>query len=143
MRVILSAFKRRTTRSAWRRLPFQQNRTYVDQKGFLEKFCADSEEQQEKKKPPAVVELCPLPSCSCRPTPSDLEIDRTSSLNRTSPHYHEHLIFSTGKTDWPSKIESDPGAQFIRDLKEQFRPPTRQAVRRSGKFYNVRFQTNT
>ena len=51
---------------------------------------------------------CPPPSCACAATP-DLDIDRTTPLLNTAPRYSQHLVISTGKSDWASKIEFEPG----------------------------------
>jgi hypothetical protein len=86
------------------------------------------------------VDLCPTPSCACRATPEDLDIDRTSSLNGSMPVYHDHIIVSTGNTSWPSRIElsHDSNGKFMNDLRVQFRPPARRStLGEGGQFYNV------
>jgi hypothetical protein len=55
--------------------------------------------------------------------------------------YTEHIIVSTGNSDWPSKIEDNPNdvGRFHKDLALLIRPPGRQnGVRRSGPYFNVR-----
>lgn len=55
---------------------------------------------------------CPSPTCFCAPTPS-LEIDRTTSLHNTAPSYSQHIAIATGKSDWSSKIELEPGESNV------------------------------
>ncbi|KAF8248811.1 hypothetical protein K440DRAFT_599716 [Wilcoxina mikolae CBS 423.85] len=53
---------------------------------------------------------CPPPTsppCACNPT--NLDIDRTTPLLGTMPRYHKHVVVSTGKHDWYSRIEFDGG----------------------------------
>jgi hypothetical protein len=83
------------------------------------------------------VELCPEPSCECRPTPEGLDIDRKSHL--TKPHYDEHLIISTGTSDWSSRLneDGDTGAAYeaLRFFLNRTGRPD--GSRRFGEFYNV------
>ncbi|KAE9974972.1 hypothetical protein EG327_008609 [Venturia inaequalis] len=51
------------------------------------------------------VELCPEPSCECRPTPEGLDIDHVSPM--TKPYYDEHVIISTGTSNWTSRLDED------------------------------------
>ncbi|KAI4230782.1 MAG: hypothetical protein LQ349_006037 [Xanthoria aureola] len=51
--------------------------------------------------------------------PSDLAIDRIKPLNNTVPYYNQHIIISTGKSDWESRIENETeGANMAKALKE-------------------------
>lgn len=59
--------------------------------------------------PLPVTPLCPPPRCPCEPAPAGLDIDRTTPLSGTAANYHRHLLISTGKSDWASKIEFDAG----------------------------------
>ncbi|KAF2427145.1 hypothetical protein EJ08DRAFT_593428 [Tothia fuscella] len=89
---------------------------------------------------PPTVDLCPNPSCACIGTPKGLDIDYTTKINGLSPRYTEHVIVSTGHSDWPSKIEENPDdvGLFHKDLAMMIRPPARQSgTRRSGPYYNV------
>ncbi|KIW29042.1 uncharacterized protein PV07_04888 [Cladophialophora immunda] len=55
-----------------------------------------------------IVETCPEPTCPCRSTPKlDLEIDRTKNLNGSMSPYAQHLLISTGQSDWTSRIEDE------------------------------------
>ncbi|KAF2203029.1 sucrose cleavage family protein [Delitschia confertaspora ATCC 74209] len=51
--------------------------------------------------------------------PADLDIDHTSPIANTMPHYAEQVIVCTGKEDWTSKIEEEDGetGQFVRGLR--------------------------
>lgn len=54
------------------------------------------------------VQKCPPPtSCPCASNPTDLDIDQETLLMGTAPKYYQHVLVSTGKTDWSSKVESD------------------------------------
>ncbi|KAF1990192.1 sucrose cleavage family protein [Aulographum hederae CBS 113979] len=64
-----------------------------------------------------IVESCPPATCSCRPMPSGLDIDRERPLNGTMAAYAEQVLLCTGKDDWSSKIEEDEDAVFARELK--------------------------
>lgn len=57
--------------------------------------------------PLPVTPQCPAPRCPCESAPEGLDIDRTTPLNGTMPPYSRHLLISTGKSDWASKIEFD------------------------------------
>jgi (2Fe-2S) ferredoxin len=52
------------------------------------------------------VPFCPEPSCECAPTP-ELDIDRSAQLGNTAPFYHQHVVISTGRFDWLSRIEDE------------------------------------
>jgi hypothetical protein len=87
------------------------------------------------------VDLCPAPSCPCRATPKDLDIDHKISIHGLMSPYREHVIVSTGNSDWPSKIVDDPDEVgiFHKHLALLERPPSRHyGTRRSGPYYNVR-----
>lgn len=59
--------------------------------------------------PLPVTPTCPAPRCPCEPVPVGLDIDRTTPLHGTMAKYHRHLLISTGKSDWASRIESEAG----------------------------------
>lgn len=63
------------------------------------------------------VPTCPSPTCQCRDTPSNLEIDRETSLNGSIGTYAEQLLISTGRSDWKSRIEDDEDAKLLKQLK--------------------------
>ncbi len=51
--------------------------------------------------------------------PPDLEIDRSRSLSNTVPQYNQHIVISTGKSDWESRIENEAGGNnMAKVLKE-------------------------
>lgn len=75
------------------------------------------------------LEQCPPPTCTCRETPQGFEIDHEKPLAGTMPSYAEHVVVSTGKSDWPSKIEDDETTPVVRELKQR--------LGRDGKFSNV------
>ncbi|CAL8584039.1 hypothetical protein XPA_009647 [Xanthoria parietina] len=62
----------------------------------------------------------PCNDCACQDqVPSDLAIDRIKPLNNTVPYYNQHIIISTGKSDWESRIENESeGANMAKALKE-------------------------
>ncbi|KAF1961295.1 hypothetical protein CC80DRAFT_383167, partial [Byssothecium circinans] len=62
---------------------------------------------------------CPSPTCACAPMPPDLDIDRKTPLLNTMTPYAEQVVLCTGKDDWSSRIEDEPGdtGDFIRGLK--------------------------
>lgn len=61
--------------------------------------------------------------------PPNLDIDRTTSLNGTMAPYSQHLVISTGRSDWSSRIEVDPYATLARELKR--------LMSRGGKYADV------
>ena len=74
---------------------------------------------------------CPPSACSCADMPSGLVIDYDKQLSGTMPPYTQHVVIRTGKNDWSSKIEDEPGEMnFARELKA--------LVNRGGKFHDVR-----
>ncbi|KAF2836901.1 sucrose cleavage family protein [Patellaria atrata CBS 101060] len=67
-----------------------------------------------------VIKTCPSPTCECRPMPTGLDIDREQDLNGTMAAYGEHVLISTGKDDWKSRIEDEeigPG-ELAREMKK-------------------------
>lgn len=53
-----------------------------------------------------VLETCPDPTCPCSSMPPlDQEIDYKRPLTMSA--YSQHLIISTGKNDWKSRIEDE------------------------------------
>lgn len=77
---------------------------------------------------------CPSPTCACAETPSGLDIDREKNLNGSMAPYAQHVVISTGKSDWTSRIEDDgqgiPWGDFGRQLKAM--------LGRGGKYSDVR-----
>ncbi|KAK5056653.1 hypothetical protein LTR84_012185 [Exophiala bonariae] len=68
-----------------------------------------------------VIPTCPSPTCQCSPTPADLDIDRTRDLNGSMSPYAQHLLISTGRKDWTSRIEDErdtaPWGRFTAEMK--------------------------
>lgn len=83
------------------------------------------------------VELCPEPSCECRPTPEGLDIDHVSPM--TKPYYDEHVIISTGTSDWSSRLDEDADTGAAYQALRYFLnvTPRPDGSRRFGEFYNV------
>ncbi|KAK4580260.1 Altered inheritance of mitochondria protein 32 [Recurvomyces mirabilis] len=71
--------------------------------------------------PPSVpvIEQCPGPTCQCRDAPIGLDIEREQNISGSMPSYAEQILISTGRSDWPSRIEEDESADgaFVRQLK--------------------------
>lgn len=84
------------------------------------------------------VELCPEPSCECRPTPEGLDIDHVSPM--TKPYYDEHVIISTGTSGWSSRLDEDTDTGAAYQALRYFLnvTPRPDGSRRFGEFYNVR-----
>lgn len=72
---------------------------------------------------------CPSPTCACQDMPTGLDIERAKPLDGTMAAYHEHVMISTGRTDWTSRIEDDPNLPFVKHLKDALGP--------KGKYANV------
>ncbi|KAL0082308.1 Sucrase/ferredoxin-like-domain-containing protein [Phycomyces blakesleeanus] len=53
---------------------------------------------------------CQDPCAEHKPYPSSLKIDQNLPLVGSVKPYGRHIIISTGKSDWPSKIEKDTGS---------------------------------
>ena len=75
------------------------------------------------------VRRCPPATCSCRETPLGLDIDYQKPLGGTVPSYAQHVVVSTGRSNWPSKIEDDTELPLVTALKTK--------LGRDGKFSNV------
>ena len=73
----------------------------------------------------------PTCSCDCSPMPSDLDIDYKRPLTNTVANHNQHLIISTGKSDWSSKIETEKGFGRMAEAMRSLIGP-------QGEFYNVR-----
>lgn len=59
-------------------------------------------------KPPfPITPICPPSTCACIPTPTDLNIDYEATLSGTVPAYTQHVLISTGRDDWASRITDD------------------------------------
>ena len=81
--------------------------------------------------PVPVIEGCPAPTCQCRETPEGLVIEREQNINGSMAAYAEQILISTGRSDWPSKIDEEEGPQgaFVRQL--------RNFLLRGGKYVDV------
>lgn len=79
-----------------------------------------------------ITPLCPSPTCACALTPTDLDIDREGALRGTVPAYAQHVLISTGREDWASRItdDDDPHAALTRVLKGE--------LGLGGRFHDVR-----
>jgi len=82
--------------------------------------------------PVPVIEQCPVPSCQCRETPPDLDIEREQNINGSMAAYAEQVLISTGKADWTSKTEEDETSVLLRQLRD--------LLVRDGKYSDVRAQ---
>ncbi|TKA61883.1 hypothetical protein B0A55_11843 [Friedmanniomyces simplex] len=70
--------------------------------------------------PVPLIKQCPTPTCQCRESPPGLDIEREQNINGSMPTYAEQILISTGRSDWPSKIdedESEDGA-LVRQLRK-------------------------
>lgn len=54
-----------------------------------------------------VISTCPSLRCQCSSTPPNLDIDRERDLNGSMSPYAQHLLLSTGRMDWTSRIEDE------------------------------------
>ncbi len=64
--------------------------------------------------------ITPCNTCTYQSqVPSDLEIDRVKPLSNTVPYHNQHIVISTGKSDWESRIENESqGDNLARELKD-------------------------
>ncbi|KAL8954440.1 MAG: hypothetical protein Q9183_007119, partial [Haloplaca sp. 2 TL-2023] len=71
-------------------------------------------------------------NCDCDPQiPADLGIDYSRPLANTVAPYDQHIVISTGKGDWTSRIEDEnEGHNLARTLKDM--------TRRGGQWHDVR-----
>ena len=61
---------------------------------------------------------CPAPTCTCAATPDPpvdadgkvLEINRDVPLKNTLAPFQHQVLLCTGRDDWPSRIEDEPGS---------------------------------
>ena len=90
----------------------------------------NSQLSPSQTRPFPVVETCPPPTCACRATPAGLDIDRDRPLSGTMAPYAQHVVISTGETDWKSRIEDEDGPNLARKLKALLGP--------KGSFHDVR-----
>lgn len=77
-----------------------------------------------------VIESCPVPTCQCRGTPKNLDIEREQSLSATMAAYAEQVLICTGRDDWKSKIEEEDQGVLVKQLKSY--------MGRGGKYSDVR-----
>ncbi|KAI5357991.1 Putative thioredoxin-like ferredoxin, Thioredoxin-like superfamily [Septoria linicola] len=68
--------------------------------------------------PVPVIETCPSPTCQCRDSPPDLDIERETNLNGSMAAYAEQILLCSGKADWKSKIEDEEDAGLLRQLRK-------------------------
>lgn len=61
--------------------------------------------------------------------PGGLDIDHQSQLLGTVAVHNKLIVVSSGRSDWPSKIEEAEGETLVQALKEE--------IGRQGKFHNV------
>lgn len=68
--------------------------------------------------------ITPCNTCTCQSqVPSDLDIDRVKPLSNTVPYHNQHIVISTGKSDWESRIENESqGDNLARALKDMTKP---------------------
>ena len=93
-----------------------------------------------RKPPPPppfpVIQSCPDPNCPCSSMPEiDQKIDHEKTLNGTMSAHSQHLIISTGRNDWHSRIEDEgengtSWGSVVGDLKR--------LLGRRGEFHDVR-----
>lgn len=50
--------------------------------------------------------------------PPGLDIEREKPLNGSMAAYAEQVLISTGRPDWSSRIEDEPDAVLVRQLKK-------------------------
>ena len=69
--------------------------------------------------PVPVLDHCPAPTCPCAPGPASLDIEREQNINGSIPSYAEQILLCTGRSDWPSRIETEESAdgEMVRRLK--------------------------
>ena len=82
-----------------------------------------------------VVSTCPSPTCACTATPAGLDIERKRDLNGSMAPYAQHVVISTGKSDWTSRIEDDGQGTSWGDLGRQLKA----MLGRGGKYSDVRW----
>ena len=63
-----------------------------------------------RRKPVTVAPLTAPTTAPCACDPSGLDIDRDTPLLGTMPRYSTHVVVSTGRNDWSSRIEFDASA---------------------------------
>ncbi|KAK5703220.1 Altered inheritance of mitochondria protein 32 [Elasticomyces elasticus] len=81
--------------------------------------------------PVPVIEQCPSPTCQCRESPAGLDIEREQNINGSMPMYAEQVLISTGRSDWPSKIDEDESedSALVKKLRD--------LMLRNGKYSDV------
>lgn len=61
--------------------------------------------------------------------PGDLDIERDKNLDGTMAAYSQHILVSTGRADWQSKIEDEkdtaPWGGVVASIKEMLGPKGR------------------
>ena len=79
------------------------------------------------------IPTCPAPQCECAEMPPDLDIDTRPDLYGTMAAYSDHVLISTGQSDWKSKIEDErttaSWGELIGNVKDLLGP--------KGKLHNV------
>ena len=79
------------------------------------------------------IPTCPPSTCTCVPTPPDLDIDHKTPLLNTMASYAQHVVVCSGKPDWASRIEDEQSSagDFVRGLKS--------VIGRGGARFDVRW----
>lgn len=72
-----------------------------------------------------LIQECPPATCSCRLVPTKLDIEREQDLSGSMAAYAEHVLISTGKGNWASRIENDAENATARLLKHAIGPKGR------------------
>jgi hypothetical protein len=88
---------------------------------------------QPASPPFPIVPTCPSPTCACAETPAGLYIDRKRDLNGSMAPHAQHVVISTGKSDWTSRIEDDGQGTLWGDFGRQLKA----MLGRGGKYSDV------
>ncbi|KAK0365978.1 Altered inheritance of mitochondria protein 32 [Friedmanniomyces endolithicus] len=94
---------------------------FIPRTSTLAKRCYASRIDVPFTPPPVpVIDQCPSPTCQCRESPPGLDIEREQDLNGSMPTYAEQVLISTGRSNWPSKIDEDEGedSALVRQLRK-------------------------
>ncbi len=105
---------------------------FIPRTSTLAKRCYASRIDVPFTPPPVpVIDQCPSPTCQCRESPPGLDIEREQDLNGSMPTYAEQVLISTGRSNWPSKIDEDEGedSALVRQLRKN--------LLRDGKYSDV------
>ncbi|KAF8477058.1 Sucrase/ferredoxin-like-domain-containing protein [Kalaharituber pfeilii] len=86
------------------RLTFQSKTSFLYRAAALSVSCSARNDSN-----PQIIQNQRKCGCSELLIPGNLDIDREAPLNGTMAAYNRHLLISTGKSDWSSKIEFEGG----------------------------------